>query len=68
MAKLQQPQIILHNSGQDGTLRSAASARGIKAITVEIGNPQLFQKQFVHWSYLGVMRILACICFIICRS
>ncbi|KAJ3098396.1 hypothetical protein HDU97_004024 [Phlyctochytrium planicorne] len=59
LAKLQQPQIILHNSGQDGTLRSAASARGIKAITVEIGNPQLFQNQYVQWSYLGVMRILA---------
>ncbi|KAJ3411296.1 hypothetical protein HDV05_002400 [Chytridiales sp. JEL 0842] len=59
MAKLQQPQVILHNSGQDGTLRSAASTRGIKAITVEIGNPQLFQNQYVQWSYLGVMRILA---------
>lgn len=31
-----------------GTLRSAASARGIKAITVEIGNPQLFQNQYVQ--------------------
>ncbi|KAJ3114365.1 hypothetical protein HDU96_002170 [Phlyctochytrium bullatum] len=59
LAKLQQPQIILHNSGQDGTLRSAAMSRGIKAITVEIGNPQLFQNQYVQWSYLGVMRILA---------
>ncbi|KAJ1552259.1 hypothetical protein HK405_012031, partial [Cladochytrium tenue] len=59
MAKLQQPQIILHNSGQDGTLRSAAAAKGIKAITVEIGNPQLFQNQYVQWSYTGVMRILA---------
>ncbi|KAG0166680.1 hypothetical protein DFQ30_006898 [Apophysomyces sp. BC1015] len=58
MAHLQQPQIVLHNSGQDGTLRSAASARGIKAITVEIGNPQLFQTQYVQWSYVGVMRIL----------
>ncbi len=67
-AKLQQPQVILHNSGQDGlivyrlmlgTLRSAAAAIGIKAVTVEIGNPQLFQNQFVQWSYKGVMRILA---------
>lgn len=48
MARLQQPQIVLHNSGQDGTLRSAASARGIRAITVEIGNPQLFQNQYVQ--------------------
>ncbi|CAO3648966.1 unnamed protein product [Cunninghamella echinulata] len=58
LANLQQPQIVLHNSGQDGTLRSAASARGIKAITVEIGNPQLFQNQYVQWSYYGIMRIL----------
>ncbi|KAI9498660.1 hypothetical protein BDB00DRAFT_798987 [Zychaea mexicana] len=58
LARLQQPQIVLHNSGQDGTLRSAAAARGIKAITVEIGNPQLFQNQYVQWSYMGVMRIL----------
>lgn len=48
MARLQQPQIILHNSGQDGTLRSAAAARGIKAITVEIGNPQTFQDRYVQ--------------------
>ncbi|KAG2223013.1 hypothetical protein INT45_012312 [Circinella minor] len=58
LARLQQPQIVLHNSGQDGTLRSAAAARGINAITVEIGNPQLFQNQYVQWSYMGVMRIL----------
>ncbi|KAI8083211.1 uncharacterized protein B0P05DRAFT_467894 [Gilbertella persicaria] len=58
MAKLQQPQILLHNSGQDGTLRSAAAARGIKAITVEIGNPQTFQDLYVQWSFMGIMRIL----------
>ncbi|KAI8803150.1 hypothetical protein BJ742DRAFT_761789 [Cladochytrium replicatum] len=58
LAKLQQPQIILHSSGQDGTLRGAAMQKGIKAITVEIGNPQLLQNQYVQWSYLGVMRIL----------
>jgi hypothetical protein len=56
MARLQQPQIVLHNSGQDGTLRSAASARGIRAITVEIGNPQLFQSQFVQVSGTGVVK------------
>lgn len=32
--------------------------RGIKSITVEIGNPQQFQNQFVQWSYMGAMRIL----------
>ncbi|KAI8386965.1 hypothetical protein BD560DRAFT_321264 [Blakeslea trispora] len=58
MAKLQQPQILLHNSGQDGTLRSAAAARGIKAITVEIGNPQTFQDIYIQWSFMGIMRIM----------
>ncbi|CAO3587338.1 unnamed protein product [Absidia cylindrospora] len=58
LAKLQKSQIILHNSGQDGTMRSAAAAKNIKAITVEIGNPQLFQDQYVQWSYWGVMRVL----------
>ncbi|KAI9006939.1 hypothetical protein DFJ74DRAFT_773549 [Hyaloraphidium curvatum] len=58
LARLQQPQIILHNSGQDGTMRSACMAKGIRAITVEIGNPSIFQNQFVAWSYSGVMRIL----------
>ncbi|CAO3638058.1 unnamed protein product [Cunninghamella blakesleeana] len=58
LAKLQKPQIILHNSGQDGTMRSAAAAKNIKSITVEIGNPQLFQDQYVQWSYCGVMRVL----------
>jgi predicted deacylase len=57
-AKLQQPQIILHSSGQDGTLRSAAANVGIKSITVEIGNPSIFQSQYVEWSYIGVMRVL----------
>jgi hypothetical protein len=78
MAKLQQPQILLHNSGQDGklffffvyihvhifilvifglfkikigTLRSAAAACGIKAITVEIGNPQTFEDRYVQVEY-----------------
>lgn len=58
MARLQQPQIVLHNSGQDGTLRSAASARGIRAITVEIGNPQLFQSQYVQVSIFYFIFIL----------
>jgi predicted deacylase len=58
LARLQGPQIVLHNSGQDGTLRSAASQKGIKSITVEIGNPQQFQTEFIQWSYVGLMRIL----------
>lgn len=53
------PQIILHNSGQDGTLRGAATELGIKSITIEVGNPQSFQSRFISWVYAGVRRMLA---------
>jgi hypothetical protein len=43
LASLLKPQIILHDAGHGGTLRGAATKLGIKAITVEIGNPQLLQ-------------------------
>jgi len=52
------PQIILHNSGQDGTLRGAATELGIKSITIEVGNPQSFQSRFISWTYAGVRRML----------
>jgi len=53
------PQIILHNSGQDGTLRGSATELGIKSITIEVGNPQSFQNQLIYWTYAGVRRILS---------
>lgn len=31
---------------------------GIKGITVEIGNPQLLQTQFVQWTTAGIMNVL----------
>ena len=39
-------------------MRSAASNRGIKSITVEIGNPQQFQNQFIQWSYQGIFVVV----------
>lgn len=59
MAVLQNPQIIVHNTGPDGSLRSAAMAVGIPAITVEIGNPSIFQKRFVKNALLGVSNIIS---------
>eukprot|EP01094_Clydonella_sp_ATCC50884_P011192 TRINITY_DN20_c0_g1_i1.p2 TRINITY_DN20_c0_g1~~TRINITY_DN20_c0_g1_i1.p2 ORF type:complete len:394 (-),score=131.17 TRINITY_DN20_c0_g1_i1:191-1372(-) len=58
MTWLCNPQIILHNSGQDGTLRGCATALGIKCLTIEIGNPQSVQTRFVSWTYAGCRRIL----------
>jgi predicted deacylase len=58
MARLQQPQIIVHNHGADGTLRSAAVSRGIAAITVEVGNPQRFQRGLIKSSLSGIHNVL----------
>lgn len=59
MAVLQNPQIIVHNTGPDGSLRSAAMAVSIPSITVEIGNPSIFQKRFVKNALLGVSNIIS---------
>jgi predicted deacylase/environmental stress-induced protein Ves len=58
LATLIHPQIILHDAGQDGTLRGAATRLGVKAITVEIGNPQLLQNQFIQWTSSGILNVL----------
>ncbi|MDA0267333.1 MAG: succinylglutamate desuccinylase/aspartoacylase family protein [Cyanobacteria bacterium] len=59
MAHLQRPQIILHNSPSDRTLRGAAMDLGIPAITVEIGDPQVFQAHPIKASLSGVRRVMA---------
>lgn len=52
------PQIIVHNAGADGTLRGAAQALGIHAITIEIGNPQRQQNRLITASRIGLRDIL----------
>lgn len=44
MAVQQHPQVIVHNTGPDGSLRGAAGKLNIPAITVEIADAQQFQK------------------------
>lgn len=58
LARLIQPQIIVHNTGADGTLRSAAAEVGIHAITVEVGDPQRFQRGLIRSSRLGIEAVL----------
>lgn len=58
MAYLQRPQIILHNPPSDHTLRGAAMELGIPSITVEIGNPQIFQPKQIKASVSGIRRVL----------
>lgn len=67
LAKAQQPDLILHNEGTpsagaqpDGrTLRAEATARGIPTITIELGNPQVWQEEMIRRGADGLMRTLA---------
>lgn len=59
MTHLLRPQIIVHNPPSDGTLRGAAGALGIPAITVEIGDPSRFQEKYIKPTIGGIRAILA---------
>lgn len=58
MARLQSPQIIVHNPPDDKTIRGAAAVRGIPAITVELRDPNRFQKSVVEDGLEGVRNVL----------
>ena len=59
MALLQNAQIIVHNPPSDGTLRGAADEIGIPAITLEVGNPQTFQKGMIRSGLTGIYNVLS---------
>ncbi|KAI7829037.1 hypothetical protein BX661DRAFT_204885 [Kickxella alabastrina] len=59
MARLQNPQIIVHNTSPKGSMRGAAVDLGIPAITVEIGDPSTFNETYGRNALIGVTNILA---------
>lgn len=59
LALLQNAQIIVHNPPSDGTLRGAADAIDIPAITLEVGNPNTFQKKMIKSGMIGVHNVLS---------
>lgn len=59
MAYLLRPQIVLHNPPSDFTMRGHVMELGKPAITVEIGDPQRFQPEFIRSTVRGIRRILA---------
>ncbi|TCP25878.1 hypothetical protein EV195_103240 [Tenacibaculum skagerrakense] len=59
LALIQNPQIILNAPPKDGTLRGAAADLGIDAITVEVGDPDKFQKGMIRSGLTGVYNTLA---------
>lgn len=58
MAVLQRPQIILHNKATDRSLRGYAMTKGIPSITVEIGDPHLFQPKMIARALVGIRALM----------
>lgn len=58
MARLQNPQIIVHNPPNDSTLRGAAAGLGIHSVTVELRDPHLFQSGVIDDSLEGIHNTL----------
>ena len=58
MAMLQYADIIVHNPPSDGTLRGASDALGIPAITIEVGNPSVYQTRLIRSGMEGVHNVL----------
>jgi len=50
--------VILHSDGADGTLRGAATAAGIPAVTLEAGMPMQVQEDAVNHSVKGIFTLL----------
>ena len=59
MALLQNAQLIVNNPPSDGTLRGAAEALDIPAITSEVGNPATFQRSMIRSGLEGVHNTLS---------
>ena len=67
MALLQNAQIIVHNPPSDGTLRGTANAMHIPAITLEVGNPNTFQKGLIRDGLTGLHNVLGYLCMLDCE-
>lgn len=64
MTHLMNAQIVVHNPPYDGTLRGAASAIGIPSITLELGNPNIFQRRIIIKAYQGLKNVLSYLGFV----
>ena len=59
MARLQEAQIIVHNTAPDGSLRSAAMNANVPSVTLEIGDPSTFHREFIDDALIGMERLLS---------
>lgn len=54
LARLQGPDIIVHNPPHDTTIRGAAAALGLPAITAELCDPHVFQNRVIDAGVMGI--------------
>ncbi len=59
LALLQNPQLIVHNPPNDSTLRGAVDELNIPAITLEVGNPGVYQRKMIRGGVDGVHNVLS---------
>lgn len=59
LAHLQHAQIILNSPAPDPTVRGTATRMGKKAITLEVGDPNVFQKGIIRSGLTGMHNTLA---------
>jgi len=59
LARLQNAEIILNAPPGDGTVRGAAEDLGIPAITIEVGNPNMFQARMIKSGLAGIHNVLS---------
>jgi predicted deacylase len=57
LARLMKPQILVHIA-TGGSLRGCAQAKGILALTVEIGSASVFQIPLILATYAGIRRVI----------
>jgi len=57
MAKLQGPEIILNNPPSGRSVRGCAAERGIKSITIELRDPNLFQRSVIDDAVYGIQNV-----------
>lgn len=58
LARLQNAEINLHAPAGDGTVRGAAEDLNIPAITIEVGNPNMFQKKMIRSGLAGIHNVM----------
>ena len=58
MVEHQGAQIVVHNPPGDGTLRGSAAGHKIPAITLEVGNPNTFQRDMIRSTRIGIVNYL----------